>query len=131
MNSHTGETPPFGIRTVPPILKSSRETNHPYVLDRRIPSTTKNRPAADRIAPSRSNGGLAPWMPGSAIRGLRRMIAATTSTCSRNDHRQPAELVMTPPISGPAAAPSPAAPLMMPKFLARDRTSGKATVTRM
>jgi len=39
--------------------------------------------------------------------------------------------VITPPISGPAAEPRPAAPLITPKYLARDFTSGKATVTRM
>ncbi len=40
-------------------------------------------------------------------------------------------LVTSPPISGPAAAPSPPAPLITPKYLARDLTSGKVTVTRM
>jgi hypothetical protein len=59
------------------------------------------------------------------------MIQATTRTCSPNEARQLIALVTTPPISGPAAAPSPHAPLTTPKYLARDLTSGKATVTRM
>jgi hypothetical protein len=59
------------------------------------------------------------------------MIQATTRTCSPNEARQLIALVTTPPISGPAAAPSPHAPLTTPKYLARDLTSGKATVTRI
>ena len=59
------------------------------------------------------------------------MIAATTATCRRNEARQLMALVITPPISGPAAAPSPAAPLTMPKYLARLLMSGNMTVTRM
>ena len=55
------------------------------------------------------------------------MIQATTRTCSPNEARQLIALVTTPPISGPAAAPSPPTP----KYRARDLTSGKATVTRM
>ena len=59
------------------------------------------------------------------------MIQATTRTCSTNDARQLIALVIRPPMSGPAAAPRPPAPLTTPKYLARDFTSGKATVTRM
>ena len=59
------------------------------------------------------------------------MIQATTSTWSPNEARQLIALVTTPPISGPAAAPSPPAPLTTPKYFARDFMSGKATVTRM
>ena len=40
-------------------------------------------------------------------------------------------LVIRPPISGPAAAPSPAAPLTMPKYFARSRVEGNSTVMRM
>jgi hypothetical protein len=43
------------------------------------------------------------------------MIHATTSTCSPKDARQLIALVTTPPISGPAAAPRPPAPLITPK----------------
>jgi hypothetical protein len=59
------------------------------------------------------------------------MIQATTRTCSPNEARQLIALVTTPPISGPAAAPRPPAPLTTPKYRARDLMSGKATVTRM
>jgi len=41
------------------------------------------------------------------------------------------KVVMRPPMSGPAAAPRPAAALTSPKYFARDWTSGKATVIRM
>jgi hypothetical protein len=58
-------------------------------------------------------------------------MAATTSTCRMNEARQLIALVTRPPMSGPAAAPSPAAPLTAPKFLARVATSGNATVMRM
>ena len=60
-----------------------------------------------------------------------QMIQATTRTCRPNEARQLIALVTSPPISGPAAAPSPPAPLITPKYLARDLTSGKVTVTRM
>jgi hypothetical protein len=59
------------------------------------------------------------------------MIDTTISTCSTNDARQPMPLVINPPISGPAAEPSPAAPLTTPKYFARVRMSGKTTVIRM
>ena len=58
-------------------------------------------------------------------------IQATISTCSPNEARQLTAVVTTPPISGPAAAPRPPAPLTTPKYLARDLMSGNATVTRM
>jgi hypothetical protein len=45
-----------------------------------------------------------------AILRPSQMIQATTSTCSPNDARQLIGLVTTPPISGPAATPSPPAP---------------------
>ena len=48
-----------------------------------------------------------------------------------NAARQLMPVVITPPISGPAAAPMPPAPLMTPNALARDVTSVKASVARM
>ena len=113
------------MTTVSPIVKSVRAANHPYVLDCRMPSTTKNRPSADRIAPSRSNCGAASVRGGSVIRSAMTMIVATISTCRMKEARQLMALVTRPPISGPAAAPRPAAPLTMPKYLARDRRVGE------
>lgn len=130
-NSQTGDTLPFGITTVPPIVKFSLLANQPYVLACRTPRTTKNKPTAHSTAPQTSKAGRGPLMPGSVIRGASARITTTTMTCAMNDARQLIALVRMPPISGPAAEPSPAAPLMMPKFFARDRVSGKATVTRM
>ena len=48
-----------------------------------------------------------------------------------NDARQLIALVTRPPMRGPAAAPSPAAPLTMPKYLARVLVSSNSTVMRM
>ena len=48
-----------------------------------------------------------------------------------NEARQLIALVTRPPISGPAAAPSPAAPLTMPKYFARVVGRGNSTVIRM
>ena len=59
------------------------------------------------------------------------MITATTRTCSTKEARQLIALVIRPPMSGPAAAPSPAAPLTMPKYFARSRVEGYTTVIRM
>ena len=79
------------------------------------PSTTKNSPAADRTAPVRSKRGLGPGLAGSLILRASKMIQATTRTCRPNEARQLIALVTRPPISGPAAAPSPPAPLTTPK----------------
>ncbi len=129
-NSQTGEMPPFGMTTVPAMLKSVRAAVQPYVELCRTPSTTKNRPAAERIAPTRSNRGAAP-RGGSTILRAITMMRATTRTCSTKEARQLMALVIMPPMSGPAAAPSPAAPLTMPKYLARSRVEGYTTVIRM
>ncbi len=59
------------------------------------------------------------------------MITATTSTCSRNEARQLNALVTSPPSNGPAAAPSPPAPLTIPNQRARCAFSVASAVTRM
>ena len=74
---------------------------------------------------------MGPGRAGSVILRASTRIQATTRTCSPNEARQLIALVTRPPISGPAAAPSPPAPLTTPKYLARDLMSGKVTVTRM
>ena len=59
------------------------------------------------------------------------MITATTAACRPNDARQLIVVVIRPPISGPAAAPIPAIPLITPNARARDATSSNASVARM
>jgi hypothetical protein len=129
--SQTGEIDPAGRTTTPPITKSCDAMIQPYVPACRMPTTTKNRPAADSTAPRRSNFGFGPCTPGSTIRRLRTRIAPTTRACTTNDTRQLVVVVMRPPISGPAAAPIPPAALIEPKARARDVTSAKNTVARM
>ena len=65
------------------------------------------------------------------MRRLSRMIVTITSAWKTNAARQLIALVITPPISGPAAAPMPPIPLITPNALARDVTSEKASVVRM
>ena len=79
----------------------------------RVPRKTV--PAADKTAPVRSGRGLGPGWAGSVILRASRMIQVTTRICRPNDARQLIALVTRPPISGPAAAPSPPAPLTTPK----------------
>ncbi len=54
-----------------------------------------------------------------------------TAAWNTNAARQLSAAVMTPPISGPAAAPIPPAALIAPKALARDVTWVKNSVVRM
>ena len=58
-------------------------------------------------------------------------MIATTAAWNTNAARQLIPVVMKPPIRGPAAAPRPPRPLMMPKALAREVTSVNAIVVRM
>ncbi len=58
-------------------------------------------------------------------------MVTTTRAWKTNAARQLIAVVMTPPISGPAAAPMPPIPLITPKALARDVRSVKAIVARM
>ena len=72
-----------------------------------------------------------PVRAGSTIFLASTMIQATSRTCSPNEARQLIALVTSPPMRGPAAAPSPPAPLTTPKYFARDLMSGNTTVMRM
>ena len=74
---------------------------------------------------------MGPDGAGSVILRASQMIQTTMRTCRPNEARQLMALVTSPPMSGPAAAPRPPAPLTTPKYRARDLTSGKVTVTRM
>ena len=68
---------------------------------------------------------------GSTIRRLSRTIVATTTAWKTNAARQLIPVVMTPPISGPAAAPMPPSPLMTPNARAREVRSVNLRVVRM
>jgi hypothetical protein len=88
-------------------------------------------PTAERIAPVRSNGRVGSAGTGSTIRRLRRTISATIRAWNTNAARQLIAVVMSPPISGPAAAPMPPRPLITPKARAREVISPKRSVVRM
>src|SRR3954449_13145169 len=92
-----------------------------FVSAWRIPKTTKNIPTADRTAPRPSKGRSGSAGMGSSIRRLSSTIVATTSAWKTNAARQLMAVVMTPPMSGPAAAPMPPSPLMTPNAPRTDR----------
>ena len=95
------------------------------------PITTRTRPAADSTAPTLSKGCVRSAGRGSSMARLSHRIAATTSAWNTKAARQLMAVVMRPPISGPAAAPMPPIPVMMPKALARDVKSVSRIVVRM
>ncbi len=65
------------------------------------------------------------------MRRLRSTIVATTAAWKRNAKRQLSPVVITPPISGPAAAPIPPSPLMTPNAHAREVMVSNHNVARM
>ena len=88
-------------------------------------------PTADRAAPTASKGRVGSAAIGSSILRLSRTIDATTKAWKTNAARQLIPVVMTPPIKGPAAAPTPPMPLITPKARAREARSSKRSVVRM
>ena len=58
-------------------------------------------------------------------------IVPTTRAWNTNAARQLIAVVMSPPIRGPAAAPTPPMPVMMPNARAREVVSWKYKVVRM
>ncbi|CAM5257415.1 hypothetical protein SALBM135S_01616 [Streptomyces alboniger] len=97
-----------------------------------MPRTTSTRPVADRTAPPvvegavRVGGQRAP-----RIFRLRKMINATTTAWNTKAARQLSAEVMSPPSSGPAAAPTPPIAMIAPKARARSASSVKRRVVRM
>ena len=65
------------------------------------------------------------------MRRLSTTITTMTSAWNTNAARQLMAVVMRPPISGPAAAPTPPIPLITPKARARDVMSVNSIVVRM
>jgi hypothetical protein len=109
-----------------------KPTNRALLLPAwRIPNTTQNMPMPERIAPTRSKGRSGSGASGSTIRRLRRTIVPTTSAWKTNAARQLIAVVITPPMSGPAAAPIPPRPLITPKAQAREVMSLNQRVARM
>ena len=102
-----------------------------FVSACRIPNTTQNIPTPDSSAPTESNGRLGSGATGSMTRRLSRMITATIRAWKTNAARQLMADVITPPISGPAAAPIPPMPLITPNAFARDSNDVNASVVRM
>jgi hypothetical protein len=88
-------------------------------------------PTADRIAPSVSKGRFGSGSTGSTMLRLSQRITAMTSAWKTNAARQLMAVVMTPPINGPAAAPTPPIPVMIPKARARDVMLLNSSVVRM
>jgi hypothetical protein len=88
-------------------------------------------PTPDKIAPTTSNGRLGSAGSGSSRLRLSRTIEATTAAWNTNAARQLIADAISPPISGPAAAPIPPSPLITPNAHARDVTSSNQTVARM
>ena len=103
----------------------------PLVSAWRIPNTKKNMPTADRNAPNASNGRVGSAGIGSETRRLSSTISAITRAWNTNAARQLIAVVISPPISGPAAAPMPPIPLMTPNARAREVRSVNRSVVRM
>jgi hypothetical protein len=97
----------------------------------RIPITRKHIPMADRIVPTMSNGRSGSAGRGSRMPRLNRIMIPTTAAWKMNAARQSTAVVMTPPMSGPAAAPMPPRALITPNAHARDVMSSKTIVVRM
>ena len=93
--------------------------------------TMSTRPTADRTAPTVSKGRVGSGGTGSLIGRASTTIVATITAWNTNAHRQLIAVVMRPPISGPAAAPTPPMPVITPNALARDVMSLKSIVVRM
>ncbi len=91
----------------------------------------KNMPTADNTAPPTSKGRLGSAGSGSLRPRLSRTMIATISAWKTNAARQSIQVAITPPISGPAAAPTPPIPLIAPKAHAREVVSVNQSVARM
>jgi hypothetical protein len=97
----------------------------------RTPITTRMRPTADKTAPSVSKGRVGSGAMGSTMSRLSQRITAMTIAWKTNAARQLMAVVMSPPIKGPAAAPMPPIPVMIPKARALDVRLLKSSVVRM
>ena len=105
--------------------------SNPLLSACRIPVTTKNMPTAERTAPRASKGRVGSAARGSSMRRLSTTIKTMMATWKMNAARQLMAVVITPPMSGPAAAPMPPSPLITPNARARDVRSSNRRVVRM
>ena len=97
-----------------------------------MPITTRMRPTADKIAPPVSKERVGSG--GSGIfeaRRLSKTITAMISAWKTNAARQLIAEVISPPSSGPAAAPMPPMALIAPNARAREVTPVNSSVARM
>ena len=97
----------------------------------RMPNTMKNIPTADSTAPTRSKGRVGSAGSGSSRLRLSRTMMTTISAWKTNAARQSIHVAIAPPISGPAAAPKPAMPLITPNAHAREVVPVNQSVARM
>ena len=114
--------------TTPTTIRTSISTK--FWSAARIPPTRTTRPAADKTAPTMSNGRVGSGGTGSMmLRPRSRMITMITAW-KRKAARQLIPVVIRPPINGPAA-PIPPMPLISPNARARDLMSWNSRVVRM
>ena len=97
----------------------------------RIPVTTSTKPIAESTAPPVSNGRVGSGGSGSVRFRLSKTITTMIRAWKMKAARQVIAVVISPPISGPAAAPMPPRALITPKARARDVTPVKYSVARM
>ena len=96
-----------------------------------IPPTRITSPAAERTAPTTSNGRVGSGGTGSTRRRAMTKITTMTSAWKMKAARHEMVVVITPPMRGPMAAPIPPSALITPKAHARDFKSVKSMVVRM
>ena len=85
-----------------------------------IPPTRMTSPAAERMRPRRRMGASDRVARGRPARRARATITTMTSAWKMKAARQVMVVVITPPMSGPMAAPIPPIALITPKAHARD-----------
>ena len=96
-----------------------------------IPPTRITNPAAERTAPTTSNGRVGSGGTGSTRRRARIKMTTMMSAWKMKAARHVMVVVITPPIRGPMAAPIPPMALITPKAQARAFRSVNNMVVRM
>ena len=111
-------------------ITTRASASQPFVSACMIPNTTSTGPSL--TAPRRPHrSGASDRRHGIDDRPAEEEDDATITAWKTNAARQLIAVVISPPISGPAAAPMPPMPLITPKARARDWRSSKSIVVRM
>ena len=113
----------------PAVIKAS--VSQRLLSAARMPVTSRMRPTADRIAPPVSKDRVGSGGRGSWTRRLSTTMTAMISAWKTNAARQLIAEVISPPSSGPAAAPMPPMALIAPNARAREATPVNSSVARM